>query len=58
MNKIHFMGNASLEGGRLILTNSELLDRAGKLASTTQFVELAGKPQFQDVYVDNINFPG
>jgi uncharacterized 2Fe-2S/4Fe-4S cluster protein (DUF4445 family) len=58
MNKIHFIGNASLEGCRLILTNSDLLDRAGELASTTQFVELAGKPQFQDVYVDSINFPG
>lgn len=58
MNKISFIGNASLEGGRLILTNSDLLDHAGELASTTQFVELAGKTQFQDVYVDNINFPG
>ncbi len=58
INKIHFIGNASLEGGRLILTNSDLSDRACELASTTQFIELAGKPQFQDVYVENINFPG
>jgi uncharacterized 2Fe-2S/4Fe-4S cluster protein (DUF4445 family) len=57
INKIHLIGNGSLEGGRLILTNADLLVRASSLAETTQFVELGGKPEFQEVFVENMTLP-
>ena len=57
INKIHLIGNGSLEGGRLILTNADLLDRASNLAETTKFVELGGKPEFQEVFVENMTLP-
>ncbi len=54
VNKIHFIGNASMEGSRLVLGNSDLLAHARMLTDTTQFVELAGKPEFQDLFVENL----
>ena len=57
INHIHLIGNGSLEGGRLVLTNSDLLDNARELSQTTEFVELGGKPEFQEVFVDCMALP-
>jgi uncharacterized 2Fe-2S/4Fe-4S cluster protein (DUF4445 family) len=57
INKIHFIGNGSLEGSRLSLMDQSLLDAADEYIRTTRFVELAGRAGFQDVYVENMHFP-
>jgi uncharacterized 2Fe-2S/4Fe-4S cluster protein (DUF4445 family) len=54
LNRIHFIGNASLEGARRILLDQDQLQQVDKLATGTRFVELAGRADFQDLYVQNM----
>jgi uncharacterized 2Fe-2S/4Fe-4S cluster protein (DUF4445 family) len=54
INRIHFIGDASLEGSRRVLLNDQELNRIEKLAATTQFIELAGRTDFQELYVHNL----
>jgi uncharacterized 2Fe-2S/4Fe-4S cluster protein (DUF4445 family) len=54
LDRIHFIGNASLEGARRILLNREQLSQIDLLARTTRFVELAGRADFQDLYIQNM----
>jgi len=57
LENIHFIGNASLEGARMVLMNRDLLTQAANLADSTKFIELAGKSEFQILYVDNMHLP-
>ncbi len=54
LNRIHFIGNASLEGARRILLDQDQLKQVDWLAASTRFVELAGRADFQDLYVQNM----
>jgi uncharacterized 2Fe-2S/4Fe-4S cluster protein (DUF4445 family) len=54
LNRIHFIGNASLEGARRILLDQDQLKQVDRLTATTRFVELAGRADFQDLYVQNM----
>ena len=53
LDKIHFIGNASLEGARMALLNRKNMNYAQLLAEETRFIELAGRPDFQETYVLN-----
>jgi uncharacterized 2Fe-2S/4Fe-4S cluster protein (DUF4445 family) len=55
LSKIHFIGNASLAGARMALLNKMYLSKSKKMSREARFVELAGRPDFQDAYVDNMN---
>ena len=46
-----------MNGGRSILTNADLLKRAEEIARHTKFIELGGKPDFQDTFVENMALP-
>jgi uncharacterized 2Fe-2S/4Fe-4S cluster protein (DUF4445 family) len=46
--KVHFIGNSSLEGARCALINRYEKLRAEQIAQETQFVELASRPEFQE----------
>ena len=50
------VGNAAGEGAKLVLTDRKCWDEAGKLARTTEFLELATLPEFQDEFVDALAF--
>jgi len=52
--KIRFIGNAALEGARMVLFNRENLGRCSRLIGQVRFLELAGKPDFQDVFVSEL----
>ena len=54
LKQVHFIGNASLEGARMMLLNQKYQRRAGRLAEQTVFIELAGRPEFQDIYIENM----
>ena len=54
INRIHFIGDASLEGARRVLLNVTHLNQVELLARTTQFVELAGRADFEELYVQNL----
>ena len=55
--KIRPVGNAAGEGAKLVLQNREAWHRAGVLAEQAEFLELASLPQFQDEFVDALEFP-
>ncbi|MEG2234692.1 MAG: ASKHA domain-containing protein, partial [Oscillospiraceae bacterium] len=54
--KIHPIGNAAGEGAKLAAISAEEFEHAKRLAKTTGFLELASKPQFQDCFVDELEF--
>ena len=55
--RISAIGNAAGEGAKLVLKNKELWKEAQKLARKAEFLELAASPDFQDCYVDELEFP-
>lgn len=55
--KIRSVGNAAGEGARMAVLNEEAYEESSRLASETQFVELALKKEFQEVFVDELGFP-
>lgn len=54
--KIRPVGNAAGAGARLALTDARAWTEAETLARTTEFLELATLPEFQDEFVEQLNF--
>ena len=50
------MGNAAGAGAKLALTDANAWAEAETLARTTEFLELATLPEFQDEFVEQLNF--
>ena len=50
------VGNAACEGAKRCALSAAEFARSRKLAADTEFLELAGMPQFQDSYVDALAF--
>ena len=55
--KIVPVGNAAGEGSKIALINREELFYSNTLAKEISFVELAASPEFQDCFVDELEFP-
>jgi uncharacterized 2Fe-2S/4Fe-4S cluster protein (DUF4445 family) len=55
LNHIHFIGNAALEGARMVLLNKKNLEIIKQLARDTKFIELAGREDFQEAYITNLS---
>lgn len=55
--KILPIGNAAGEGAKIALLNQEELKQSEILAKEVAFVELASSPDFQDCFVDELEFP-
>ncbi len=56
-DRIISVGNAAGEGAKLALLSKEELACAERLARHTEFLELAALPEFQDQFVDELEFP-
>ena len=56
-SKIHPIGNAAGAGARLPLQDRSAWERACRIARDTEFLELATFRDFQDTYVDALEFP-
>ena len=56
LDRIQPIGNAAGEGAKLCALNREEYLSSQRLAKTTDFLELASLPQFQDCYVDALEF--
>ena len=56
LDRIRAIGNAAGEGARLCALSRTEFDYSKKLAANTEFLELASLPQFQDRYVDALEF--
>lgn len=55
--RIQPIGNAAGEGAKIALINKEEWKSADQLAKSVDFVELAALPEFQDCFVDELEFP-
>ena len=56
LDRIQPIGNAAGEGAKLCALNREEYLYSQTLAKNTDFLELASMPQFQDCYVDALEF--
>ena len=56
-DRIRPIGNAAGEGAKIALLNAEEWKLADSLTRDVEFVELAALPEFQDCFVDQLEFP-
>ena len=54
--RIQFIGNAALSGAEAILVSRSARKRAQYISRSMQYVEVAGRPDFQEKYVAAIQF--
>ena len=57
INKISNIGNAAAEGAIMVLLSEESRAHARELSAAIECVELADYKNFQDIFMQNINFP-
>ncbi|MBQ7372766.1 MAG: DUF4445 domain-containing protein [Blautia sp.] len=55
--RIRAVGNAAGEGAKRVLLERKTWKHAKELAESCDFLELAALPEFQDRYVDELEFP-
>lgn len=53
---IEFAGNAAGDGASMILLDEDKLEDARKIAGNIQHVELANEPEFQEIFLRNLDF--
>jgi uncharacterized 2Fe-2S/4Fe-4S cluster protein (DUF4445 family) len=56
-SRIRYVGNAALLGAQLALLSESARERAETIARAIEHVSLAAHPDFQDVFVECMNFP-
>ena len=56
--RITSIGNAAGEGACMVAVNREQFERSRILAQKAEFVELALDMGFQEIYVEEMEFPG
>ena len=56
--KVMAIGNAAGQGARLCALSIDEYRRAATLSRNVEYLELAADPAFQDVFVDELEFPG
>ena len=56
-DKIRIIGNAAGDGAQRVLKDKNAWQEAISLAESTEFLELASMPEFQDTFVDELEFP-
>lgn len=55
-DRIHPIGNAAGEGSKLACLNRGQYEYACRLAREAEFIELAAESEFQDIFVDQLQF--
>jgi uncharacterized 2Fe-2S/4Fe-4S cluster protein (DUF4445 family) len=58
VDRITYMGNAAAIGAQMALLSETERLRAFDLARSIEHVALAARPEFQDIFVEGMNFPG
>lgn len=56
-DRIRPIGNAAGEGAKIALLNAEERQITEKLMDQVEFLELATMPEFQDFFIDELEFP-
>lgn len=55
--KVQFIGNAAGAGARMALVDADARERASRISESSEYVGLAGHPDYQDAFVAAIPFP-
>lgn len=55
--KIRFVGNAAVAGAEAVLLSREAREKAERLSRFVDYVEISGRGDFQDIFVDSMHFP-
>jgi uncharacterized 2Fe-2S/4Fe-4S cluster protein (DUF4445 family) len=55
--KIHFIGNSSLAGAKALLISAPMHEEIKSLIQKIRFISLASDPEFQDYFVESLEFP-
>jgi uncharacterized 2Fe-2S/4Fe-4S cluster protein (DUF4445 family) len=55
--RVRFVGNAAGAGARLALVDRRARERAVRVARGARFIELAGRPDYQEAFVAMLPFP-
>lgn len=58
LDRIKAVGNAAGFGAQLALLSTKEREIAGLIARQSEHVRLSGRPDFQDLFVRSLNFPG
>jgi len=58
IERIRYVGNAAALGAQMALLSETERDRALALARSIEHVSLAARPDFQDIFIEAICFPG
>ena len=56
VDRITYAGNAALMGAQMALLADEEIDRAEELIERIEHIALAARPDFQDLFIDGMNF--
>jgi uncharacterized 2Fe-2S/4Fe-4S cluster protein (DUF4445 family) len=56
-NKVEFIGNAAGTGARMVLAGRRCREHADVIARETEYIELAGRPDFQMAFAEAMLFP-
>ena len=54
--RIHFIGNAALTGAEAVLRSKAAREKAARLARSVDYIEISGRSDFQDAFVEAIAF--
>jgi uncharacterized 2Fe-2S/4Fe-4S cluster protein (DUF4445 family) len=57
LEQLEFVGNSAAAGARLCLLDTHQRSRVEKLARSIKYVELSGRPDFQEAFADAMQFP-
>ena len=55
--RIRFVGNAAVEGARMVLLDASLREEAERISRSTRYLELAGRSDFQQAFSEAMLFP-
>jgi len=55
--KIAFVGNAAATGAKMVLAAKELRAEAERISREVEYIELAGRPDFQQEFMESMLFP-
>ncbi|MDG1936635.1 MAG: ASKHA domain-containing protein, partial [Paracoccaceae bacterium] len=56
VNRITYAGNAALMGAQMATLSDAEIDRADELVGKIEHVALAARPDFQEIFIDGMNF--
>ncbi len=57
LERIRFVGNAACSGAKMILLSKTLRENAKRIAASIEYIELAARPEFQNLFSDHMFFP-